>query len=117
MAKLGRWPDRIEHFMPSDAWEAHKSTLARELDDDRWTIIETLLGSMPYVRGVASNRIGQSFGPGERELVENSLKHAAQTFEDLTGSLPPRAFWKRMMGLEPTTFCMASAGGRSHRFA
>src|SRR5688500_17371290 len=28
-----------------------------------------------------------------------------------------QGFSERMMGLEPTTFCMADAGGRSHPFA
>ncbi len=60
--------------------------------------------------------------PVSNALRGSECSHFAATPPErlLLGRQKPRicgAFSKRMMGLEPTTFCMASAGGRSCRFA
>jgi hypothetical protein len=61
----------------------------------------------PDARAALSNRPTTAF----RALVGHGLAPTAPAFQEKTP--PVRGFYfKRMMGLEPTTFCMANRPGR-----
>jgi hypothetical protein len=84
----GHWPRTIEHFLPDNAWVAHRATLARELDDQLWSDLSSLMATIPLMRTYAGDRLNQQLPADEVESYREGIEHYSYVYEQLTGKPP-----------------------------
>jgi hypothetical protein len=80
--------ERRSRFMPTNAWEAHKGTLALKgvLNDDEWVWLSSVLHAVASLQlMIVELPPGAPLPAGSAEKITEQIEMVAQLYESLTG--------------------------------
>jgi len=77
-------------YLPTDAWEAHKATLARRraLGDEEWRFMSNVLSNVASIRAEMFERPGAKLGQAAVSWADEVSARAGELYTSLTGQPP-----------------------------